>query len=68
MVVKGNAQVLDKELNLLWLVFFRMVFDMLLSFHINLIKSKSYKQHTYAIFFNFFIYFSNTLRVSMCGG
>ena len=37
-----------------------MVFDMLLAFHINLINSKCYIQHTYAIFY-FFINFSNTL-------
>ena len=40
---------------------------MLLAFHINLIKSKCYRQHTYGIFFYFFINFSNTLRVSMGG-
>ena len=39
-VVYGNAQVLDKEFNLLWVGFLGMLFDMLLAFHINLIKSK----------------------------
>ena len=67
-VVQGNAQVLDEELNLLWLGFLGMVFDMVLAFHINLIKSKCYIQHTYATFFYCFINFSNTLRVSMCSG
>ena len=64
-VVKQNAKVLDKELNLLWLGFLWMVFNMLLAFHINLINRKCCIQHTYAIFF---INFSNTLRVSMCSG
>ena len=66
-VVYGNAQVLNEELNLLWLGFLGMVFDMLLAFHINLIESKYYTQHTYAIFL-FFINFSNILSVSMCSG
>ena len=54
-VVKQNAKVLDKELNLLWLGFLWMVFNMLLAFHINLIKIKCYIQHTYAIFFFIFL-------------
>ena len=54
MVVKGNVQVLDKELNLLWLGFLGMLFDMLLAFHTNLIKSKCCIQHTYAIFLFFY--------------
>ena len=69
--MKGNAQVLDEELNLLWLGFLGMVFYMLLAFHINLINSKCYIQHTYAIYiyiYIFFINFSNTLRVWMCSG
>ena len=57
MVVKGNAQVLDKELNLLWLGFLGMLFDMLLAFHINLIKSRCCIQHTYAIFLFFLLTF-----------
>ena len=67
-VVYGNSQVLDEELNLLWLGFLGMVFYMLLAFHINLIESKCYIQHTYAIFYLFFINLSNILRVSMCSG
>ena len=55
-VMYGNAQVLDEELNLLWLSFLGMVFDMLVAFHINLIKSKCYIQHTYAIF-NLFLFY-----------
>ena len=39
-VVWGNAQVLEEELNLLWLGFLGMVFDMLLAFQIKLTKSK----------------------------
>ena len=50
MVVKGNAQVLDEELNLLWLGFLGMVFYMPLAFQINLINNKCYIQYTYAIF------------------
>ena len=53
-VVKENAQVLDEDLKLLWLCFLGMVFDMLLAFEINLIKSKCYIQHTYAIFLFFY--------------
>ena len=53
-VMQGNALVLDEELNLLLLDFFGMLFDMLLAFHINLIKSKCYIQHTYAIFLFFY--------------
>ena len=64
-VMLGNAQVLDEELNLLWPGFLGMVFHKLLAFHINLINSKCCIQHTYA---NFFINFSNILRVSMCSG
>ena len=64
-VMQGNAQVLEEELNRLWLGFLGMVFDMPLAFHINLINSKCYIRHTYAIFF---IIFFNTLRVSMCSG
>ena len=45
-VVYGNAPVLNEELNLLWLGFLGMIFDMLLAFHINLIESKCYIQHT----------------------
>ena len=56
-VVYGNAQVLDEELNLVWLGFLGMVFDRLLAFHINLIESKGYIQHTYAIFFIFLLTF-----------
>ena len=67
-VVYGNAQVLDEEINLLWLGFLGMVFYVPLAFHINLINSQCYIQHTYAIFFYCFINFSNTLRLSMCGG
>ena len=47
----GIAEVLDEELNLLGLGFLGMVFYMLLAFHINLINSKCYIQHTDAIFF-----------------
>ena len=53
-VVWGNAQVLEEELNLLWLGFLGMVFDMLIAFHINLIKSMCYIQHPYAIFLFFY--------------
>ena len=49
-VVYGNAQVLDEELNLLWLGFIGMILDMLLAFHINSIESKCYIIHTYAFF------------------
>ena len=56
-VVYGNAQVLNEELNLLWLGFLGMVFDMLLAFHINLIKSKCYIQHTYGILFIYLLTF-----------
>ena len=53
-VVYGNAQVLDEELNLIWLGFLGMVFNTLLAFHINLIKTKCYIQHTYATFLFFY--------------
>ena len=66
-VVYGNAHVLDKDLNLLWLGFLGMVIDTLLAFHINLITSKCYMQHAYGIFLSL-INFSNTWRVSMCSG
>ena len=46
-VILRNAQVLDKELNLLWPGFLRMVFHMLLTFRINLTNSKCCIQHTY---------------------
>ena len=55
-VVYEKTQVLDEELNLLCLGFLGMVFDMLVAFHINLIKSKCYIQHTYAIF-NLFLFY-----------
>ena len=53
-VMLGNAQVLHEELNFLWPGFLGMVFHMLLAFHINLINSKCYIQHTYANFFNYY--------------
>ena len=49
-VMYRNVKVFDEELNLLWLGFLGMVFYMLLAFHINLINSKCYIQHTYAFF------------------
>ena len=49
-VMLANAEVLEKELNLLWPGFLGMVFYMLLAFHINLINSKCCTQHTYANF------------------
>ena len=39
-VMEGNTKVLDEKLNLLWPGFLRMVFHMLLTFHIILITSK----------------------------
>ena len=64
-VLEGNATILDEELNLLWLGFLGMVFDMLLTFHINLMKSKCYIQHTYAIFYIFLLTFLTHLE-SQC--
>ena len=46
-VMEGNTKVLNEKLNLLWPGFLRMVFHMLLAFHIILITSKCCIQHTY---------------------
>ena len=50
-VMYGNAQVLDEELNLLWLGFLGMLFYILLEFHINLINCKSCIQHKLPFFY-----------------
>ena len=54
-VMYGNAQGLDEELNLLWLGFLGMIFYIIVAFHINLINSKCYIRHTYAIFLLYFL-------------
>ena len=45
-VMYENAQILDEELNFLWLGFLRIVFYMPRAFHINLINNKCYIKHT----------------------